>query len=477
MVRPFDSFILFAEMRTGSNFLENNLNAFPGISCHGEAFNPHFVGYPNKDELFGINLKTRESDPLRLLTAIRENGDAINGFRYFHDHDNRVFLPCMEDKRCAKVILSRNPVDSYVSWKIAQQTGQWKLTNVSHKRSAKISFDVAEFDAMLAAQCSFRESVQNKLQTSGQGAFFLSYEDLQDVDVINGLAQFLGDSSRIDKLSKSLKKQNPTALKDKVLNYDEMESALSRADHFNLSVLPNFEPPRGPNVPSYIAAVGAPLLYLPIRGRADTVMEQWLAAFGEEDASVLTGFNQKLLRQWKRKNTGHRSFTIISHPASRAHNAFCRHILWPGPDCFAEIRGTLRQKFDHPLPAAKPGKGWDKVQHRAAFLAFLEFLKDNLAQQTAIRIDPAWASQSQLLQGMSRIASPDMIIREESLHAQLAILTDQIGVTMPKLPEIAPDTPFTLADFYDGEIETAIRAVYQRDYMSFGFGRWKDQAA
>ncbi len=46
--KPFDYFVVFAEMRTGSNFLETNLNAFEGIACYGEAFNPHFVGYPNK---------------------------------------------------------------------------------------------------------------------------------------------------------------------------------------------------------------------------------------------------------------------------------------------------------------------------------------------------------------------------------------------------------------------------------------------
>ncbi|MDX1782140.1 MAG: nodulation protein NodH, partial [Thalassovita sp.] len=47
MTDRFDYFVVFAEMRTGSNFLETNLNAFPGLTCYGEAFNPHFIGYPN----------------------------------------------------------------------------------------------------------------------------------------------------------------------------------------------------------------------------------------------------------------------------------------------------------------------------------------------------------------------------------------------------------------------------------------------
>ena len=50
----FDSFVVFAEMRTGSNFLEANLNAIDGLSCLGEVFNPHFIGYPNAEDVLGI---------------------------------------------------------------------------------------------------------------------------------------------------------------------------------------------------------------------------------------------------------------------------------------------------------------------------------------------------------------------------------------------------------------------------------------
>ena len=46
---------------------------------------------------------------------------------------------------------TRNPVDSYVSRKIAQATGQWKLTNAKHARSEQAVFDAAEFEAHLEA--------------------------------------------------------------------------------------------------------------------------------------------------------------------------------------------------------------------------------------------------------------------------------------------------------------------------------------
>ena len=78
-------------MRTGSNFLETNLNAMQDVTCHGEAFNPHFVGYPNKTSLFGLDEAARDADPKKLLQEIK-TAPGINGFRYFHDHDARVFV-------------------------------------------------------------------------------------------------------------------------------------------------------------------------------------------------------------------------------------------------------------------------------------------------------------------------------------------------------------------------------------------------
>lgn len=62
------------------------------------------------------------------------------GFRYFHDYDPRVLDIALDDPRCAKVILTRNPLESFASWNIAQETGQWKLTNVKRRRDAKATF-------------------------------------------------------------------------------------------------------------------------------------------------------------------------------------------------------------------------------------------------------------------------------------------------------------------------------------------------
>ena len=80
MTKPFDYFVVFAEMRTGSNFLEANLNALEGVICHGEAFNPHFIGYPNRTEVLGLTQEMREADPGKLIDRIRSQPDAFGGF-------------------------------------------------------------------------------------------------------------------------------------------------------------------------------------------------------------------------------------------------------------------------------------------------------------------------------------------------------------------------------------------------------------
>ena len=79
MSQRFDCFVIFADMRTGSNFLEANLNALDCLTCHGEAFNPHFIGYPNKDDILGVTLDERVADPHALLQKIRQNADGSIG--------------------------------------------------------------------------------------------------------------------------------------------------------------------------------------------------------------------------------------------------------------------------------------------------------------------------------------------------------------------------------------------------------------
>ena len=473
MTRPFDYFVVFAEMRTGSNFLEANLNAFEAFQCHGEAFNPHFIGYPNSTDILGVDQATRESDPQRLINTIKEFSEGLGGFRFFHDHDPRVLDVILDDPRCAKIILTRNPAESYVSWKIAQATGQWKLTNVKRRKDSKISFDGVEFENHITKLQEFQVFLLNRLQTSGQTAFYVAYEDLQSLEVMNGLARYLGAEERLEALDASLKKQNPSSLRDKVANFDDMQMALSGGDAFNLTRTPNFEPRRGPGVPGFVTGAHAPLLYMPLRAGPEAQVTEWIAGLDDVGVETLpTKHNQKSMRQWKRAKKGHRSFTVLRHPVARAHAAFCSKILNRGPGTFTEIRKTLRNFYKIPLPG-QPDDSYDRMAHRAAFAGFLEFLRANLAGQTSIRVDAHWATQASVIQGMSVFAPPDVIIREAEMHSELPALARQVGYLKPGTPSSAPeDAPFALSEIYDAEIEKTVSEIYQRDYMMFGFKSW-----
>jgi len=473
MNKPFDYFVVLAEMRTGSNLLEENLNSFPAIQCHGEAFNQGFIGYPKKEDLFGMTVRQRDNAPVDLIHCITENTDGIGGFRFFHDHDARAADIFLNDPRCGKIILSRNPVESYVSWKIAVETDQWKLTNHNKRRITQITFDPEEFEYRLGQQKQFRKSVLRQLQSTGQTAFHISYPDLQDLEVMNGLARFLGVEDRLAEFDTKIKKQNPGHLSEKVTNFDEMEAALANSDFFELSEIPGYEPQRGANVPSYVTASDAALLFMPIRGYTAARVKQWMKRL-EGESGLQKGYNQKNLRDWKRKHPSHKSFTVVTHPVARAHSVFCKHILNPGPAAFEGIRELLRFKYDLPIPVGAPGPGWTVEQHRAAFIAFLKFVKKNLAGKTTLRVDSTWASQTSMLEGITKFIFPDMILRDDQIAEGLQTLLVTSGKECPPLPAPTEDTPITLDEIYDSTIEAAVKSCYTKDYMNFGFGPWKE---
>ena len=79
MDRPFDSFVILAEMRTGSNFLESNLNEIEGLHSYGEVFNPYLICKPEQTDLFGVTLAERDADPLRMIEIEGERHIATEG--------------------------------------------------------------------------------------------------------------------------------------------------------------------------------------------------------------------------------------------------------------------------------------------------------------------------------------------------------------------------------------------------------------
>ncbi|MGV8988873.1 MAG: nodulation protein NodH [Cypionkella sp.] len=463
----FQSFVVFAEMRTGSNFLEANLNAIPGLTCYGEAFNPAFVGNSNKSELLGVSIHQRDLSPENLLKVMRKETEGLSGFRYFHDHDPRVFELIVDDPSVAKMILTRNPLESYISWKIAKESNQWRTTSAANIKTARPRFLIDEFRERVDTLQEFQRDLLYRLQLSGQTAFYIDYEDVLDLKVINGIAAFLGVEGRLEKLDLSYKKQNPEPLAEKVSNPAELAAGLNQIDFYNVKHTPNFEPRRQGAINTYVASEAVPLLFQPVKSAPDQQVRKWLQGYG----GILTSFDRQGLKAWRSDRPGHRSFTVLRHPLTRAHTAFCEYLdkEWMG-----ELRGHLKRVHKFELPPK--GQGFeDEVAHRAGFLKFLEVVKHIHAGRTELRTPPHLATQVATITGFSILQAPDHLLREDRLEEGLGFVCAEAGVEMRPLPKVAEAGRFALADIYDRDLETAARDAYGRDYIAFGFGDWRDR--
>ncbi|MGB3688728.1 MAG: nodulation protein NodH [Jannaschia helgolandensis] len=457
MSARFDAFVMFAEMRTGSNHLEESLNTLSDVTSHGEVFNPSFIGTHNGRELFGIDIAARERDPLPLLDRIVDQ-PGLTGLRFFHDHDPRVLDRLLDDPRIGKVVLTRNPLDSYVSLAIASQTGQWRLTNPKMAKSAKATFVGSDFDALIVRQRQFRDRIQRHLQLSGQGAFWIGYDDIGDLDVLNGLAAFLGSGDRLTEVPGKLKRQNPGEVEDKLENPDQMRAHLATLDPFLLSRSVNAEPVRGPAIPTLMAAADSPLLALPLPGGPDDAVRDWLTAL--DGVAPTEGMTQKQLRPWMRKTKNFVSFAVVRHPLARAHDAFRTLLSAKGPQA-----NNLRRILTNQHAVDLDGSGSD------AFLGFLKFLKANLNGQSSLPVAREWASQSALLAGQAQTVLAQRIIREGEAQRELDRLAELAEKPSPVFA--LPDRDL-LTDISTEEIEDACVDAYRRDFLAFGFKRWKN---
>ena len=474
----FDSFILIAGMRTGSNFLESNLASANGVTSFGEAFNPNFIGQPKTQDLFGFTLADREKNPFALLDKIKAT-DGIGGFRFFDGHDPRILQACITDPRCAKIILTRDPLESFVSLKTAQLTDKWRMTADKAVDPPAIEISTDEFTTYCQMRAQFLGQVDQALLLAGQSALRLDYGDLQDLAAINGVLRFLGVPEPLPRLNKTFKKQSVAPLQARISNYAEVAAhPIANVPSARMD-LP-LEPTRGPAPRSYVASDRLSLLFMPLHGPADREVTTWLAKLDQQ--TLRHGMTMPEVKNWRGTHRGHRSFCVLWHPLQRAHQVFCEVFQRGAADDFATIRQRLTKLYDVEfVDLPDDPKALDPTTfaaHRAGFLGFLRFLHRNLRGQTSFRIDPHWASQLVLLQGVCKLAPPDMILREDELPTALTALAQRCDASATPFTPAQRPCDWLLAQIYDPEIEHAARSAYAIDYQTFGFESWPpDQAA
>jgi len=91
-----------------------------------------------------------------------------------------------------------------------------------------------------------------------------------------------------------------------------------------------------------------------------------------------------------------------------------------------------------------------------------------------VRVDPAWCTQAEAIQGFGEFTLPDMILREDTMAQDLSALAASVGYRdVPQIDSASFHGTYALEDIYDDALEALGADVYQRDYVMFGFGRWR----
>jgi hypothetical protein len=478
--------------------LEQSLNQYSGITCHGELFNPSFIGHPKSSDFLGLDFVEREKSPESLIKAmIKDAGEGIAGFRVFHDHDQRTAQMALQDPKCAKIILQRDVLQSFISLEIARKTDQWLLHDAPDRRGGKIVFSAHEFNEYRVEQEAYYENVREILQKSGQTAFWVHYPEQRDIAVLNGIALFLGRDEVLKTVKETIRRQNPGSLQDKVENYDEMQAALSHWSEDDSIALTNFDPLRRANISKMISCISQPILFAPVPGGPNEEVLRWMNAIDEgttpknafaqavAGGDILhTGHNQRTLFEWMESNSDVVTLTAVRHPLTRAYDAFMTKVFPTGEGTYAVIREQLVNYFGVALPdldvmqsatrKSLDAEGYNIGQHRAAFHGFLRFLKDNLAGQTSIRKDGLWDSQMTFLTGFNSAVPISIIVKEGQMDAGFRYVESVLDLPTPTIgAPIKPDHIFTLDEIYTRQTENLARKAYSMDYGRFGFADYQ----
>ena len=490
---PHKYFAIFGAMRSGSNLLEQSLNQFPNITCHGELFNPSFIGHQKNDKLLSLSLSERERAPYTLIEAmIKDAGDGIAGFRIFQDHDKRTAKMVMDDLACAKIVLQRDPLQSFISLELARKTGQWLLHNAPDRRGGKIVFDEKAYIQYSQAHAAYYEDLRKSLQETGQTAFWLHYPEQKNLPALNGIAKYLGIDEELKTVKETIRRQNPGELSDKIENYEEMHGILGNQGGTSTVSTTAADPLRRANIPKMVTCISHPIIFIPTPGGPNEEVLRWMSALDGTDldtdnfadsvaqGEVLhTGHSQRTLYEWMDSNPDVTAFTAVRHPVSRAYDVFMHKVFNTGPTAYDVIREQLRNTFNVGVPDRKlmsgdrgtlADEGYSIGQHRAAFHSFLRFLKSNLIGQTSIRIDGLWAAQTSFLAGFTAAVPISVICKEGHLDDSFRYIEAKFDIEKPTLGiAFRPEHMFSLDEIYARQTENLARKAYGIDYTRLGF--------
>lgn len=228
------AFLLIGMMRSGSNFLERQLNLLPDVRCHGELFNPAFIGFSHETAGHPAgyargNPAARNADEDTFISKVDQACDRrIVGLRLFLDHSGAMTSRLLYDPNVAKVVLSRNLLEAYISLETARETGVWLTTEVAKAPPKPVKVDINKLVTFALRQSLYYNDVQTVLHETGQRYLQIDYNEIKNLAKLNEIARFIGSEHEFKAVSEPIRKQNPGALEDRIVEFPKLIEELKR---------------------------------------------------------------------------------------------------------------------------------------------------------------------------------------------------------------------------------------------------------
>lgn len=227
-------FVLLGMMRSGSNFLERKLNLLGDVRCHGELFNPTFVGLSHEVGKTHVgysreSVAERDADEFGMLAKIDAACDRdVLGFRIFLDHSPAVTAQVLYDPSIRKIVLSRNLLEAFVSLSTAQETGVWLTTERAQAKPPKIKVNINKLTNFLLRQSLYYNDILTILHGTGQSFVQIDYSEIKELDRLNQIAEFIGSASRFSKVEEPIQKQSVDPIEERIDEFPKLMDELRK---------------------------------------------------------------------------------------------------------------------------------------------------------------------------------------------------------------------------------------------------------
>lgn len=210
-------FAIVANPRTGSNFLLDGLKSSSSIRMYHEIFADHNRQIGKDFEKILSTVLQYESKSTKIV-----------GFKVFYNHLSEEEWEKLQRRDELKVIhlTRRNRLRTVISLEIAFKTGRWTSShNFVRTQEKRVMLDparvVKRLEQIEAGEAATRARFRDREMLE------VIYEELvhSPEQVFSSVEKYLGVDG-IDPNRIRLKKQNPEALEQLIINYDQVEAAL-----------------------------------------------------------------------------------------------------------------------------------------------------------------------------------------------------------------------------------------------------------